>query len=102
MPRSTTVLLEGELLAALFEAWDLWSKIRDGRLSSAEVVHKEAPSKTHRGGASQILKHSTSTEVHVCTTHRIIDPEGTVRHWDEADVKVSGLTLAKRPTSLSA
>ncbi len=94
--RRTTVFLEPGLLASLFNAWDLWTKIHDGRLSI--VTARSSSARTSgQAGDTQILKHYTSSNMHVCTTHRIIDAEGTILHWDESNLNVAGLTLVKRP-----
>jgi hypothetical protein len=42
-----------------------------------------------------MLVHRDSEGRHVCTTHRITAPDGTVLHWDEADLKTDTEIIAK-------
>ncbi len=94
--KPTTVLLDPEELEALFKAVELWDKIRDGRLNTVEIAGKAAPSKKWPNATSYLLQHRNTRGGHACTTHRILDPvQGSV-HWDEADVKIGEVTLAKR------
>jgi hypothetical protein len=49
----------------------------------------------YSGGTSDVLVPHDAFGRHVCTTHRITDPEGNVLHWDEEDVKLETETVAK-------
>lgn len=95
MARSTTALVPPGELAALFQALDLWLKIKEGTLVTNVHTAKSAPSKSFAGATSQILRHYNTAGAHACTTHQIIDQTGTVLHWDEADIKVGVVTIAK-------
>jgi len=94
--KPTTVLLDPSELEALFAALEIWEKIEDGRLDTVEIVNSVAPSKSWPGARSHLLKHRTSAGAHACTTHQIVDPIQGCVHWDESDVKMGDVTLAKR------
>ncbi len=96
MPRYTTVVIPHEELQRLFEALGLWDKIQDGRFTSEEAVAKTAPAKQFPGGWSYILKHYNAAGAQTCTTHKLIDANGEPRHWDEADIKMGEVTIAKQ------
>lgn len=95
MPKSTAALASHEELRVLFEVLDLWTKIQSGFLSSVEATQKTAPAKTYPDGTSQIVKHYRADGIQACTTHRIVGPGGEILHWDEADIKLGNVTIAK-------
>ena len=82
-------------LTALFQALDLWPKIKGGTLVTRVHTEKSAPSTSFPGATSQILRHYNAAGAHACTTHQIIDQAGTILHWDEADIKAGIVTIAK-------
>jgi hypothetical protein len=100
MVKRTTVLLDPLELAELFEALDLWEKIEDGRLDTTAVVSSVAPSNSWPGATSHLLKHRNLAGAHACTTHQIIDPIQGCVHWDESDIKMGEITLAKRASTV--
>ncbi len=99
MVKPTTALVDREELRQLFDALELWAKIHDGRLDTVEIIGTAAPSKSWPNATSHLLKHRNASGGHACTTHRIVDPvEGCV-HWDESDIKMGDVTIAKRSLS---
>lgn len=95
MTRPNDRIVSGDELRRLFEELHLWAQIRDGRLSTTVLFKRTVPSKSFPGAFSQILVHHDSQRIHRCTTHRIIDADGNVLHWDEADIKLEGGTITK-------
>jgi hypothetical protein len=47
------------------------------------------------GGTSQMLIHRNAAGQHICTTHRIIAVDGTILHWDEADIQLPTEIIVK-------
>jgi hypothetical protein len=95
MPRLPVRLVNAAELHALFEQHELWEQIRSGALSTTVVSSTRARNPRYSGGTSDILVHHDAFGRHICTTHRIIDGEGNVLHWDEEDVKFETETVAK-------
>jgi hypothetical protein len=93
MARPPTVEVSAAELEALFDALELWSKIRDARLASVAVPQRGRPSWKYAGGSSEIIRHENSTGYHVATTHRITAPDGSVPHWDAKDLHIGGIVI---------
>jgi hypothetical protein len=97
MVKLPAVLVDPQEIADLFSALELWDKIRDGRLDSAQIPETIRQASGTRGGYKCLMKHRNRAGFHVCTTHQIIDGAGQRVHWDESDVKLGDITIAKRP-----
>jgi hypothetical protein len=89
--RIPTVEVNLQVLELVFQDFDLWSKIRDGRLTSKPVYR--APAKTVPYGTSSIIKHFLPNGKHVATTHCIEAANGQVVHWDAKDFRFRGVCL---------
>ncbi|MBI4310510.1 MAG: hypothetical protein HY681_01905 [Chloroflexi bacterium] len=83
MPRKPTAHVQHELLESIFDEFELWEKIADGRLLS-EVVALD-PSRAWPGATSRIIKHYLPSGKHIATTHLITDARGTVLHRHAKD-----------------
>ena len=95
MPRANTRMLPPSYLKEIFHQLGLWDLIHNGMLDSMVIPRKTVSSRAYPNARSQIVVHHTAEGVHICTTHRIVDDNGLVLHWDEADLKEYGLTLGK-------
>ena len=96
MPRIPTAEIDLSLLNILFEEFDLWLKIQDGRLTT-EPIPKATVDSTHWPGSfSQIVRHRLPNGKHVATTHRIIALDGTIDHQDAKDILLQGMRLWRR------
>ncbi len=93
MPRSPTLQVAAAELAALFEALEVWAKIRDGRFTTAPVLRARRPSTSITGGFSDILRHATAIGYHVATTHRITAADGSIVHWDAKDLRIGEVVI---------
>ena len=82
MARKPSAQIPLEALNIVFDDFDLWPKIRDGRLHSTILVRRDALSHHYPGALSRIVKHSFPDGRHVATTHRIEDPQGNTLHED--------------------
>jgi hypothetical protein len=93
MARPPTIEVRAEELESLFDALEIWSKIRDGRLTTSAVPEKTRPSWAYASGSSEIVRHENSTGYHVATTHRITAPDGSVPHWDAKDLHIGDIVI---------
>ena len=93
MARVLTVIVEIELMDALFAEFDILGGIADGRLS-AEVVDSVS-SHAYPGHSSTILKHFNSKGKHVATSHRISDNDGNTPHWHGTDFVLNDVKLIR-------
>ncbi len=82
-----------ELLNLLFDEFDIWQKIKDGRLTSVEL--RPYPSKAWTNATSLIIKHFLGGSKHVATTHCIRDGNGVIVHWDAKDIHFSQVCLTR-------
>lgn len=95
MSTKATVTVSREVLAVVFEDFDLWAKIRDGRLVSIIVTAKDSPSHHYPNALSRIVKHFIPGGRHVATTHRIENSEGDILHEDAKDFHFRNLILTR-------
>ena len=93
MRRKPTAQISMELLEILFEEFDIWDKIRDGRLISLPLPNKDVPSHHYLNGLSRIVKHSIPNGKHIATTHRIETAEGAILHEDAKDFHLQEVCL---------
>ncbi len=96
MAKKSTAQISLEVLDIVFDDFDLWDKIRDGRLRSTIVVARDAVSRHYPGALSRIVKHSFPDGTHICTTHRIENPQGNILHQDAKDIHFRDLVLWRR------
>ena len=79
---------------AAFNRQGLWPRIYARELR--EVVVAERATTEPVGGRTQIVKHYDG-KVHMATTHRVVDRDGRVLHWDEKDCLLpDGTKLARK------
>ena len=93
MPRIPPVRVPDQLLVSLFDEFEVWNKIKDGRLSTEPVAEKDAPSWRWPGATSRILKHRLSNGKHVITTHCAVSNSGEILHWDGKDLMMQEVRL---------
>lgn len=93
MPRKPTAEVSKELLETLFQAFDLWSKIRGACLSSTPIAERDAPSHHYPNALSRIVKHRLPNGKHIATTHRIETANGDILHWDAKDLLLDDVCL---------
>ena len=93
MPRKPSAEISRELLDVLFEEFDIWRKVRDGRLTSFPLVDKDVPSHHYPDALSRIVKHSLPNGKHVATSHRIEAVDGAILHEDAKDFHLQGVCL---------
>ena len=93
MRRKPTAQVQIELLENLFEEFDIWNKIRDGRLFSLPLPKKDVPSHHYTNALSRIVKHSLPNGKHIATTHRIEANDGTILHEDAKDFRLQEVCL---------
>ena len=93
MPRKPSAEISRELLEALFDEFDIWNKVRDGRLLSLPVPRKDAPSHHYPGCLSRIVKHSLPNGKHIATSHRIEAMDGAILHEDAKDFHLQEVCL---------
>ena len=93
MRKKPTAQVSRELLDSLFEEFDLWNKIRDGRLTSFPLPRKDVPSRLWPGALSRIVKHNLPSGKHLATTHRVEAPDGTILHEDAKDFHLQEVCL---------
>lgn len=92
MPRIPTAEVSIKILNYLFDEFDIWDKVLDGRLSS-EILER-TPSKAWPKATAMIIKHHMSNGKHIATTHCIKDDKnGNVLHWDVKDFKLHDVRL---------
>ena len=82
-----------ELLESLFEEFDLWEKIRDGRLLSSPLLGKDLLSRNWPDALSRIVKHSLPNGKHIATTHRVEDANGDILREDAKDFLLQEVCL---------
>ena len=95
MPTKSTAKVSREVLVVIFEDFDLWAKIRDGRLLSIIVTAKDSPSHHYPDAKSRIVKHFIPNGRHLATTHRIENNEGNILHQDAKDFHFRDLILTR-------
>ena len=95
MPTKPTVKVSPEVLAVVFEDFNLWAKIEDGRLLSTIVSAKDSPARHYPDATSRIVKHLIPRGRHIATTHRIEDSNGNILHQDAKDFHFPGLILTR-------
>ena len=93
MARKPSGQIRPEALNIVFDDFDLWPKIRDGRLHSTILVRRDALSHHYPGALSRIVKHSFPDGRHVATTHRIEDMQGNILHEDAKDIHFRDLVI---------
>ena len=93
MAKKPSAQIPLEVLNIVFEDFDLWAKIHDGRLHSTILVRKDISSHHYGGAVSRIVKHTLPNGTHVCTTHRIEDLQGNILHEDAKDILFGDLVL---------
>ena len=93
MPRKPSAEISRELLDILFEEFDIWPKVRDGRLTSSPLVDKDVPSHHYPDALSRIVKHSLPNGKHVATSHRIEAVDGAILHEDAKDFHLQEVCL---------
>lgn len=93
MRRIPTAQISKDILDNLFEEFDLWDKIQDGRILSFPLPSKDLPSRQWPGALSRIVKHSLPNGKHVATTHRIESADGDILHWDAKDFHMQEVCL---------
>ena len=93
MPRKPTARVSIDLLNVLFDEFDVWDKVRDGRLVGLPLPKKDAPSHHYPGSLSRIVKHSLPNGKHVATTHRIETADGAILHEDAKDFHLQEVCL---------
>ena len=89
MPYIRTAKVSKKDINILFRKKQIWKRIYSGKLR--EKVIASDRSSAIPGATSQIVKHSTKNRRHVATTHRIIDRNGKILHWDAKDIRVRGI-----------
>jgi hypothetical protein len=62
-------------------------------LTSAYVTRARSPSRSYRGGLSDIVKHINRAGFHVATTHRITLPDGSTPHWHAKDLRIGDIVI---------
>jgi len=101
VPKIPTAEVSQELLDSLFAEFDLWAKIKDGRLTSQSVAGKDLPSWRWPNATSTIIKHIRPDGKHIATTHCIADiqgqalqdEEGHPIHWHAKDFRMLDVRL---------
>ncbi len=94
MARITTAEVPREVLDCLFDEFDIWAKIQDGRLSSEPKPGTPTPSHNWQNATSMIIKHFMPNGKHIATTHCIKDKDsGDVLHWDAKDLRLHDVRL---------
>ena len=91
MPRIPTAGVSSQVLDCLFQEFDVWAKIEDGRLGS--TYGKGVPSHSWPNATSFIIRHRLPNSKHVVTTHCVKDDSGTVFHWDVKDIRLGDVRL---------
>ena len=92
-PRIPTAGIERVLLDYLFDEFEIWIKIDDGRLTFEAIAERDAPSRHWPNATSRIIKHYIPGGKHIATTHSIIDNEGNILHWDAKDLRLYDIRL---------
>ena len=93
MPRIPTAEVSLEVLNCLFDEFDIWAKIRDGRLTSKPIPVPVIPSWAWPNAVSTIIKHFLPNGKHIVTTHCVKDDSGHVFHWDAKDFRLHQVRL---------
>jgi len=94
VPRLTTAELSIEILDYLFNEFDIWAMIHDGRLSSEIIPDTPTPSTAWPNATAMILKHFKPNGKHIATTHCVKDNKsGDVLHWDAKDLRLRDVRL---------
>lgn len=91
MARIPTAVVSSEVLNHLFDEFDIWAKIQDGRLTSKPI--DGVPSYTWPNATSLIIKHFAPNGKHIATTHCVKDDSGHVLHWDAKDFRLHEVRL---------
>jgi len=93
MAKRLTVQVTANEFEQLFQALEIWDKIRNGRLSTEEIPRRASPSDAWPGATSSMLVHRNSVGMRVATTHRIRYPDGRTPHWDASNLLVGDIVL---------
>ena len=93
MPRRPTAEISKALLESLFEEFDIWEKIGDGRILSSPLQGKDLPSRNWPNALSRIVKHSLPNGKHIATTHRIEAANGDILYEDAKDFLLQDVCL---------
>ena len=93
MRKKPTAQVTMELLKALFDEFEIWNKVRDGRLISLPLPRKDVPSHHYPNALSRIVKHTLPNGKHVATSHRIEMADGTILHEDAKDFHLQEICL---------
>ena len=91
MARRLTAGVSSEVLNRLFDEFNIWAKIHDGRLTSKPLGG--IPSRTWPNATSFIIKHFIPDGKHIATTHCIKDDNGHIYHWDAKDFRLHEVCL---------
>ena len=91
MTKIVTAEVTIEILNCLFDEFDIWAKIRDGRLTSKHLSN--VPSHTWPNATSTIIKHFSPNGKHIATTHCVKNDSGHVFHWDAKDLRLHEVRL---------
>ncbi len=91
VPRIPTAAVPKDVLDRLFDEFDIWAKIGDGRLVTKAL--DGTPSSTWPEATSYIVKHLLTDGKHVVTTHCVKDDKGNLYHWDVKDMMLGGIRL---------
>jgi hypothetical protein len=92
MPRWPTVRVSYEDLTTIFDALDVLAKINSGNLITRPVATSPARNPRWSGGTSYILIHLRRQDnLHIATTHLILDRQGREVHRHGKDILLSGL-----------
>ncbi len=100
MPRIPAAEVSCEVLDSLFNEFDIWSKIDDGRLTSKPVAL--APSSKWLNATSMIIKHFLPNGKHIATTHCVKDDKEHVLHRDAKDFRLHEVCLYRAASSVSS
>ncbi len=95
MIRRSTLLVDHSVLRDIFSELSIWRKIEDGTFDSTQSARSIAPSHHYPGCIARHLKHFNAAGVQTCTTHQIVDPLGSIVHWDETNVYFGDLIIGK-------
>lgn len=91
MSRIPTAEISPGLLNQLFDEFEIWLKIKEGRLTSETIA--QVPSSHWLNATSMIIKHFKPGGKHIATTHCVKDGKGNVLHWDAKDLRIYEVCL---------
>jgi hypothetical protein len=93
MAKPPTIEVSERELEKVFQALEIWGKIRDRRISTEPITHRSVPSWRFPGGTSEIVRHRNIHGLHVATTHRITTQDGATPHWDAKDLRLGDVVI---------